>query len=37
MQELMAQHGAANPQNAGQQKAQEDAKQYALFVNHVYP
>uniref|UniRef100_A0A0E0DUE8 Programmed cell death protein 5 n=1 Tax=Oryza meridionalis TaxID=40149 RepID=A0A0E0DUE8_9ORYZ len=29
MQELMAQRGAANPQNAGQQKAQEDAKQEA--------
>ncbi|XP_003567965.2 DNA-binding protein DDB_G0278111 isoform X2 [Brachypodium distachyon] len=29
MQELMGQRGAANPQNAGQQKAQEDAKQEA--------
>uniref|UniRef100_A0A0E0HHQ3 Uncharacterized protein n=1 Tax=Oryza nivara TaxID=4536 RepID=A0A0E0HHQ3_ORYNI len=29
MQELMAQRGAANPQNTGQQKAQEDAKQEA--------
>ncbi|XP_066365695.1 uncharacterized protein C23C4.09c-like isoform X2 [Miscanthus floridulus] len=29
MQELMAQHGGANQQNAGQQKAQEDAKQEA--------
>ncbi|CAD6271357.1 unnamed protein product [Miscanthus lutarioriparius] len=29
MQELMAQRGGANQQNAGQQKAQEDAKQEA--------
>uniref|UniRef100_A0A0E0C3I6 Uncharacterized protein n=1 Tax=Oryza meridionalis TaxID=40149 RepID=A0A0E0C3I6_9ORYZ len=29
MQELMAHRGVANPQNAGQQKAQEEAKQEA--------
>ncbi|XP_072995686.1 uncharacterized protein [Typha latifolia] len=29
MQELMAQHGMGNQQNAGQQKAQEDAKREA--------
>jgi len=35
MQELMAQRGGANQQNASQQKAQEDAKQYGLL--HYLP
>jgi len=37
MQELMAQCGGANQQNAGQQKAQEDAKQYGLFLHLCSP